>query len=139
MGWFSRLFGRNKSETLDDSAAEAAVSRTPPDEQSDPTVGLNIDVGGMWERLRYDRLMKHYGVTTREEVDQKDAESDAGMQGYAVRLAYLDRKTCPACRSLDSKVVAIDSTEYNEFMPPKKCTARECRCEYIVSSADQRP
>ena len=51
----------------------------------------------------------------------------------AVRTEILDKNTCPPCRALDGKVVAMNSDEYFEFMPPNQCEGWEqCRGFYLL-------
>jgi hypothetical protein len=50
----------------------------------------------------------------------------------ATRSEILDDATCDPCRLLDGTVVALNTPEYFELMPPNACDGRElCRGFYV--------
>jgi len=140
MGWLKRLFSAPRKTEGSEASTPSPDTRTPvqPKPEDAPSV-QGIDIGGMWEQMLNDPeiLRKQFGVSSRAELDQRLSDADRAMKGQAIRSAVLDRDTCPTCSELDGKVVGLESTEFEQFMPPNGCTAAECRCEYIVSSLDR--
>lgn len=66
------------------------------------------------------------------------AQQSADRIDRVVRTEILDENTCDPCLALDGKVVAMNSDEYFELMPPNKCDGRElCRgfYEYMAEAA----
>lgn len=55
----------------------------------------------------------------RAEVAEQAAES--GVEVTAVRNEAMDDRTCEPCAELDGTEYALDSPEYEEYMPPNKC------------------
>lgn len=49
--------------------------------------------------------------------------------------AILDEKTCPLCRHLDGKQIALENPELKEFTPP---IHDGCRCEWVYILEDEQ-
>jgi hypothetical protein len=53
-----------------------------------------------------------------------------------IRTEVLDQNTCAYCLKIDGRVVAVNSDEYFQLMPPNGCAGREqCRGFYIPVAA----
>ncbi len=94
---------------------------------------VQFDRTAIWNR----GLAEASGAKSMGELRVRAREVSHEMSGHALRSAWLDDYTCKACRELDGKVVKMGTPEFEEFLPPKKCRRKECRCVYIVGDPEE--
>lgn len=81
------------------------------------------------------------GATSESFNLGRNLEAQKHITGYGaitsvIRSEILDENTCPPCRELDGTVVAFNSPEYFEKMPPNLCDGHElCRGIYLFEAA----
>ena len=62
--------------------------------------------------------------------------NDVGAVDFVIRSELLDGETCEPCARLDSTVIAVDSDEFFDLMPPSHCEGRgNCRGIFIPVSS----
>lgn len=62
----------------------------------------------------------------------RTAEREGEVE-YVVRSEVLDDRICDACASLDSSVIAVNSPDFERFMPPAMCFGGDrCRGLYVA-------
>lgn len=61
-----------------------------------------------------------------------ESQADRGRVRYVVRSEILDGSTCEVCAGLDGVIVEVNSSEYDQLMPPARCLGDErCRGFYV--------
>lgn len=122
--WRSRSGGVAPDEALEQAVEEAS------------TTGV---------RMLSDALTEAAGVATNAGRsvglgELMHAFDDEGLDLATVTRVHLPGPGahCAPCRSLEGRVISVDSDDYDRYEPPKHCEGRErCHCAYMLDLPDE--